>query len=100
MRFHAEGTRLQHAGRVRDMGASGAFVEASRLPETGARIVLVMTAKTAWEPLALRAEVAWVREKDGARTGGFGCRFLAPSPSQARALDDLLRAHDDLGVFE
>lgn len=77
-------------GRVSDLGMGGAFVSSDgALPEIGARVIVVLSLPTAWDPLELPAEVRWHREGvlDDA---GFGVRFYGLSPAQAGALYELV----------
>jgi uncharacterized protein (TIGR02266 family) len=79
---------------TRDIGIGGAFVVTDECLERGERVRLVLAAPTAWQPLAIEAEVAWWREGGDQGPAGVGMRFVAPDDDQAVALRDLVAALD------
>ena len=83
---------MEHIGRTSDIGMAGLFVEAERPPEAGTALVLAISAPSAWEPLALPAEVRWVSEGDDTHPRGFGARFSELAAHEAAALYELLTA--------
>lgn len=85
------GATLLHEGRMSDVGMGGAFIATdSRLPE-GARILLSISAPTAWDPLEVPATVRW-SSAGGSDEGGFGVRFESLSGKEATALYELVHA--------
>lgn len=57
-------------GRVQDIGLGGASLELAELVEPGDRLMIEMMAPTLWDPLHLRARVAWAR---AIRPSGIRC---------------------------
>ena len=74
---------LERAVRVTGLGVGGAFLHDPAL-RVGERLVLSVTAPTAWEPLELPAEVRWTDAR------GAGVAFRALSATQATALRALV----------
>lgn len=86
-RRDADDAALEHTGKLLDLGLGGAQVRCARPPAAGTRVVLTLTAPSAWDPLELAAEVRWV---EGDRDGVFGVAFDRLGRAQAAALYELL----------
>lgn len=86
-RFRRDGARftLERSARMSDLSVGGAFLHDSAL-EVGARLVIWVTAPSAWEPLELLAEVRWTRDE------GVGVAFRSVNKTQATALRALVDA--------
>ncbi len=76
-----------------DLGMEGAQVSCNEpLPE-GALAELTLTAPFLWEPFAMPARVAWVRNESEARAI-IGLHFQPQTGNQLLVLAELLRDHD------
>lgn len=84
-RRDAEDAPLERDGRLADLGLGGAQIRADHPPPVGARLRIVLSAPSAWDPLDLPAEVRWVDEGPT-----FGVAFLELTEVQAEALYQLL----------
>jgi hypothetical protein len=72
--------------RLVDLGIGGAGVEGQLVLEPGARIDLVLSLPTRWDPLVVPARVAW------AHAGRAGLAFEHRDDAEAYALFELLSA--------
>lgn len=80
------GSVLERSARVSDLGMGGAFLHDPGL-RVGVRLLVSLTAPTAWEPLELAAEVRWI----DARGAGVAFRSLTgPQATALRALVELV----------
>jgi len=75
---------------VLDLGLGGARVLADDRLFSGDLVTMSFTAPTLWDPLVLRARVAWVGE--GARQIPVGVAFDHKSPDAVLALYELIAA--------
>jgi uncharacterized protein (TIGR02266 family) len=87
-----QGAALVQHGTTSDLGLGGAFIETDRPMPVGARVILIFTAPTAWEPLEVPAEVRWVSDGSGEEPVGFGVRFHSLGGATATALYELVHA--------
>jgi Tfp pilus assembly protein PilZ len=90
VRYQQDGATLVHQGRTSDLGLGGAFVESSTSPPIGTRLVVSVVTPTAWERLAIEAEVRWVHDGSDGEPAGFGVRFGTLSGPIATALYELI----------
>jgi hypothetical protein len=82
---------LRQVTRARDLSRGGAFILSSLLPPVGSLISIEIDRAGA-EPLALEAQVSWLR-KEGPETG-FGVQFRVRSRKLADALHQFVRSHE------
>ena len=75
-----EGAGAMSAGVTSNLSQEGAFVVTSRPPSVGERLTLRLAVPGHAVPLAIAAEVRWLREIDDAagRPAGIGVSFLDP----------------------
>lgn len=73
--------------RTENIGIGGAFVLVESPPPIGTKLIVYLSAATAWEPMEISAEVRWVRVDPPV---GMGIRFVDLAPQQLVALHDLL----------
>jgi uncharacterized protein (TIGR02266 family) len=92
VRYRKDGSALEHDGTTSDIGVGGAFIEASRPPPIGTTLELLVTAPTAWDPLAIRGVVRWIAEPGEVGPAGFGVEFGELPGPEAAALFELLSA--------
>jgi Tfp pilus assembly protein PilZ len=74
---------------VEDLGLGGARISVDEALGVGDAITLSLTAPTLWDPLVLRARVAW-SAGDGAPPRSGGVVFELPSGDAALALYELI----------
>lgn len=86
------GAALEHVGTLGDLGVGGAFVATEAVLPVGARVRLLLSTPTAWDPIEVPATVRWVSEGGGGEPAGFGVRFEALSGREATALYELVHA--------
>ncbi len=79
----------RYASRARDLSHGGAFIESRVLPKLGAKVDVELRLPDALTALALGAEVAWLRTRDG--TSGFGVSFKLPDRGAAARLHNAVR---------
>lgn len=91
-RRDAQDAALTHEGSTNDLGLGGAFVETEIPPAVGSRVVLTVSAPTAWEPLELHGEVRWVKDGGDGDPSGFGVRFHELDGREATALYELVHS--------
>lgn len=82
-----EGTS-EHPARLVNLGLGGACIGLSAAIARGAQAELVLEAPQLWEPLRVRATVAWVGS--GSSADHVGLRFDQLSPTTLRAIAELL----------
>lgn len=78
---------------VTDLHLRGAFVSSGSLPAVGETVNLTLDTAAQWAPVAVKAQVRWVREGDHRGPGGFGVEFLEVDDGAALALYRLLVAN-------
>lgn len=96
MRFRKDepGATLEHVGMISDVGVGGGFVASDAVMPVGARVRLVLSPPTAWDPIELPATVRWLSDGSGGGEAGFGVRFEALTAKEATALHELVHASD------
>jgi Tfp pilus assembly protein PilZ len=76
------------------LGEGGLFaVTQTALPE-GSSIDVIVEAPSLWQPVVLRAVVAWVSAGHEGEHAGLGLRFASMDERQRQALGELLCALD------
>ena len=75
-----------------DVGAGGLCLSYGEALRAGERVEVSLTTPSRWEPLVLRAEVAWQRaaEPGGSGGGETGFAFVGTTEADAAALKDLI----------
>ena len=78
--------------RVIDLGLGGARLSVAQAIPLGTPVDVAITAPHLWDPLVIRAEVAWVAIQEGTKSARVGVRFQHRAGATLRALTDLLAA--------
>jgi hypothetical protein len=76
--------------RIMDLGLGGACMELLEVVPPGTPVRLLIEAPHLWDPLALDAEIAWLRVVEGGAVAGV--RFEHHSGTTLRTLTELLEA--------
>jgi PilZ domain len=76
--------------RIMDLGLGGACMELLEVVPPGAPVRLLIEAPHLWDPLALDAQIAWLRVVEGGAL--VGVRFEHQSGTTLRTLTELLEA--------
>jgi hypothetical protein len=80
----------QEQAAVEDVGLGGARVVVERPLAVGDVVTLAFTAPTLWDPLVLRARVAWVGAREGAGPRPAGVSFDHKATDAVFALYELI----------
>lgn len=83
-------TRWQREALVHDLSLGGASVSLSEPMHVGDRVTVSFLAPTRWDPLALPARVAWVRQATSADPFAAGLAFEPGDPASVLALFELV----------
>jgi hypothetical protein len=73
-----------------DVGAGGLCLSYGEALRLGERVEVSLTTPSRWEPLVLRAEVAWQRAAEPGDPGEAGFAFVGTTEADAAALKDLI----------
>jgi hypothetical protein len=84
----------RETARVVDMGLGGACIEVAEALAPGTPVRLQMTSPHLWDPLELRALVAWGREGQADKPPRIGVRFEHASGNTLRHLVELLETQN------
>jgi uncharacterized protein (TIGR02266 family) len=76
---------------ITDIGAGGIFVETLYPIEIGGQIDLDILIGEDPQPLHIRGEVVWIRNRSDARPSGMGIRFLDLHPGVRQQLERLMQ---------
>jgi len=94
-----ESRGVEEDARIRNLGLGGACIELAPLAKEGVLlrvdsiVILEVTAPSLWDPLILRARVAWSRRSHADRPARLGVRFEHTEQGGLFALFQLLGAH-------
>jgi uncharacterized protein (TIGR02266 family) len=78
------------AAKSTNISVGGLFVATDRQFQIGNRLTVELSLPRHIRPIAVGAEVRWVRDNDG-RASGVGVRFVNPSLGLTVAVHELLR---------
>jgi len=73
-----------------DVGIGGLCLSYGEAMRLGERVEVSLTTPSRWEPLVLRAEVAWQRGAGDGDPGETGFAFVGTTDEDAAALKDLI----------
>jgi Tfp pilus assembly protein PilZ len=73
-----------------DVGVGGLCLSYGETMRLGERVEVSLTTPSRWEPLVLRAEVAWQRPAGAGESGETGFAFVDTTEEDAAALKDLV----------
>jgi len=73
-----------------DVGLGGLCLSHGETMRQGERVEVSLTTPSRWEPLVLRAEVAWQKEAGAETPGETGFAFVDTTEADAAALRDLV----------
>jgi uncharacterized protein (TIGR02266 family) len=78
------------SAKSKNIGVGGLFVATDRRFHVGQPLIVELALPRHVRPIAVGAEVRWIREVDG-RPSGTGLRFVNPSFGVTVAIHELLR---------
>lgn len=81
--------RANFSSKLDDIGAGGAFIRSTEMPQPGTSLVLEVLPPGAAVPLSIEGRVAWARQDPGAE--GFGVEFRCRDTGGLRRLKELVR---------
>lgn len=91
---------FEEDAKIRNLGLGGACIELMPIPvaekqllRVDAPLVVEVSAPSLWDPLVLRARVAWIRRSTPERAARLGVRFEHQEEGSLFALFQLLGAH-------
>jgi hypothetical protein len=84
----------QETARIKDLGLGGARLELGEALASGTPIRVQLVAPHLWDPLEVRARVAWAREAQGPSAAQVGLCFEHQSGKTLRWLVALLKAEN------
>ena len=94
MRRDAGAAPAQIISYTQDISSGGMFiVTPAELPD-GENVEVVISTPSTWEPLTLRATVAWRRAATDIEPAGIGLRFVDLSSDEQIALADFVASLD------
>jgi uncharacterized protein (TIGR02266 family) len=79
---------------TQDISSGGMFIVTPNVLPTGESVEVVLSTPSTWEPLTLRASVAWRRAATEIEPAGIGLQFVELSPDERIALADFVASLD------
>jgi len=79
---------------TQDISSGGLFIVTPAELPNGEQVEVVISTPSTWEPLTLRAMVAWRRPAAGADPAGIGLKFVELSPDEQIALGEFVASLD------
>ncbi len=88
-----------YTGLTRDISSGGIFVATGVTYDVGTHVNIKFTLPGSTTPLAMEAQVRWVRDPRTVRTDGpegMGLKFINLSPEARQAIADFLDQRDSI----